>query len=274
MRKHLVHLASATVLLLALGAGEDASAAEFYCSAFGGSLSGAITDKLKVDTDCRVSYADLSGNVEFAGPYHLTVESSTVRGNIECRGLGTLAIIDSKVTGNIEGCRGPDHDKPFDPDKRRRFQASLDGYQEVPAVSTTGEGQFQAEVDRATGELRYRLRYRGLEGGDILFAHIHFGRRGTNGGVIAFLCSNATPPAGVDTPLCPSEGETLEGVLRRFDVVGPDLQGIDPGEAGEALDALRAGAGYVNVHTDGFPNGEIRGQIDYGRGKRKLKDKR
>ncbi len=34
-----------------------------------------------------------------------------------------------------------------------------------------------------------------------------------------------------------------------------------PGEFDELVSALRAGATYVNVHTDGRPGGEIRGQI-------------
>jgi hypothetical protein len=38
-------------------------------------------------------------------------------------------------------------------------------------------------------------------------------------------------------------------------------QGIEPGAVREALHALREGAAYVNVETDGFPTGRLRGQI-------------
>jgi CHRD domain len=41
-------------------------------------------------------------------------------------------------------------------------------------------------------------------------------------------------------------------------------QGIAPGELAEVLRAIRANAAYVNVHTVGFPSGEIRGQFDRG----------
>ncbi len=243
-----------------------AEAGEVYCSTFGGTLSGYLNDNVKVDTDCWIDKATVNGNVKLDGAYQLVISYSKVNGNIECDYQGSLRISDSKVNGNIEKCQSAPGDKPWS--RKGVFQASLDGYQEVPAISTSGEGQFRAEVVRSSGMLRYALRYRGLEGGNVLFAHIHFGRPGTNGDVIAFLCSNMAPPVGVDTPPCPAEGVLLEGELDRFDVIGPAAQGIDPGEAGEALRALEAGAAYVNVHTAGFPSGEIRGQIEAGRGKK------
>ena len=36
---------------------------------------------------------------------------------------------------------------------------------------------------------------------------------------------------------------------------------MGPGEFGELVRAMRAGATYVNVHTNLSPGGEIRGQI-------------
>ena len=47
-------------------------------------------------------------------------------------------------------------------------------------------------------------------------------------------------------------------------MIGPSGQGITPEEFEELLDAIRGGVAYVNVHTDNFPTGEIRGQLANG----------
>ena len=91
-------------------------------------------------------------------------------------------------------------------------------------------------------------------------AHIHFGQFAVNGGISVFLCSNlGNGPVG--TPECPDSG-TVKGTLTAADVVGPAAQGIDPGEFDELVAAIKAGIAYVNVHTDKFEGGEIRGQLD------------
>ncbi len=143
---------------------------------------------------------------------------------------------------------------------KRAFKADLDSYQEVPALSTTGTGSFALRVNAAEDEASYELSYEGLEGGAVLFAHIHLGERHTNGGVIVFLCSNVVVP--VSTPSCPpNDGTVVSGTLMAGDVIGPAGRGIAFGEFAEFVEALRAGATYVNVHTAGFGSGEIRGQV-------------
>jgi hypothetical protein len=134
------------------------------------------------------------------------------------------------------------------------FQASLDGLEEVPAVSSRGFGEFRATLGE--DEIRFRLDYAGLEG-TASAAHIHLGRPGTNGGVIAFLCGGGGKPA------CPPEG-TIEGTIVAADVGGPAAQGIAAGELDEVLEAIRAGAVYANVHSSKHPGGEIRGQVRRG----------
>jgi len=138
-----------------------------------------------------------------------------------------------------------------------RFQATLSGYQEVPPISTAASGTFKA---RLKGDVvQWRLSYRDLEGA-VQQAHVHFGQFAVNGGVSAFLCSNlAGTPAGVQR--CPPAPATITGTIEADDVVGPREQGIEPGELDELLAAMQAGVTYANVHSDKFPNGEIRGQI-------------
>ena len=150
-----------------------------------------------------------------------------------------------------------------DDDGDRDARATLTGYQEIVsptagAVSTVARGTFRASVNSST--IRYTLRYQGIEGGAVLFAHIHFAQQHTNGGVSAFLCG------GGDKPACPATGGTVEGVIDAADVVGPAAQGIAAGQFAELVRAMRAGATYANVHSPTYPGGEIRGQIRLGGG--------
>ena len=144
---------------------------------------------------------------------------------------------------------------PATPPETKRFKGELNGFQEVPSVSTTGFGTFDARL--VEDELiEYTFTYAGLEGGASLFAHIHFAQRNVNGGVSVFLCGGGGKP-----PCPPVEGE-ITGTLTPADVVGPNGQGIEPGSWGEFLRALRAGHTYANIHTTRWPGGEIRGQIN------------
>ncbi|MGZ8597331.1 MAG: CHRD domain-containing protein [Actinomycetota bacterium] len=44
-------------------------------------------------------------------------------------------------------------------------------------------------------------------------------------------------------------------------MIGPEEQGIAPGEFQELVKAIRRNAAYVNVHTEAFPTGEVRGNV-------------
>jgi hypothetical protein len=146
-------------------------------------------------------------------------------------------------------------------DGRERIEARLSGYDEVTsALSTTGKGRFKASVDRASGSISYELSYAGLEG-TVTMAHLHFGRRGLNGGIMVWLCQTTTnPDPNNASPTCPASG-SVGGLIQSQNVIGPAAQGIAPGEFAELLAAIRAGAVYVNVHSSKYPGGEIRGQL-------------
>ena len=65
-------------------------------------------------------------------------------------------------------------------------------------------------------------------------------------------------------PFCPKIGFGMK------DAVSPNVpatagartQGVGTGEMDELIAAIRAGAAYVNVHSDKWPGGEIRKQIN------------
>jgi CHRD domain-containing protein len=145
----------------------------------------------------------------------------------------------------------------------------LSGYEETPlTISSTGSGEFKAKINHDGTALDYELTYRDLES-TVTQAHIHFGRPAISGGIVLFLCTNlGNAPATVPTPqACPAAPATITGTLTAADVIAVAGQGINSGDTGfaEILEAIRASATYVNVHTTGRPSGEIRGRLrDHG----------
>ena len=137
----------------------------------------------------------------------------------------------------------------------KNFEGSpLSGYEENPDISTVASGSFEAKLSNDGTSLHYELSYSGLEG-TVTQSHVHFGKPGINGGVSFFLCNGPT------TPTCPQAG-TVEGDIEAADVIGPAGQGIEAGNLGEILAAMRAGHAYANVHSTKWPGGEIRAQIN------------
>jgi hypothetical protein len=162
--------------------------------------------------------------------------------------LLALGAVTYAVAGPIDG--------PPKVPQTKKFHADLNGFNEVPSVSSTGFGTFDAKLVNDT-TLHYVFTYGGLEGGNSLFAHVHFGTRYVNGGVSFFLCGGSTKPDP-----CPNVAGTVEGTVTAADVIGPNGQGIEPGSFAEILRALRAGDAYANIHTTRWPGGEIRGQVN------------
>ena len=149
----------------------------------------------------------------------------------------------------------------------KKISELLTGYQEVPSVSTTGTGDFNARISNDGSRIDWELSYADLEGA-VQQAHIHFGQKGVNGGISVFLCTNlGNGPAG--TQPCPAPPATISGTILAADV-SPNIpataaartQGINTGEIDELIKAIRAGATYVNVHSTTWPGGEIRSQIN------------
>jgi hypothetical protein len=143
------------------------------------------------------------------------------------------------------------------------FGARLRGFEEVPSISTAGQGFFFATLNPAGTALDFALFYLSLQG-SVAQAHIHVGNPGVNGGIVLFFCTNLAPPAGVPVPpACPSAAgvNTVTGALTASNVITQTGQGISAGDFAEAIRAMRSGFAYANVHSDQFPGGEIRGQI-------------
>jgi CHRD domain len=143
------------------------------------------------------------------------------------------------------------------------IREKLTGYQEVPALSTTGHGKFRATIDRKQNEIHYVLTFGGLETAATQ-SHIHFENKTNTGPIVVFLCSNLGN-GSPGTQACPANGGTISGTIRPADVgAGAAAQGLAAGEFDELVRAIKAGATYVNVHSTGRPGGEIRAQLVRG----------
>jgi hypothetical protein len=114
------------------------------------------------------------------------------------------------------------------------FSSILNGVKEVPpnVSMATGTGTFTL----TSNGLQYDLTLKGLSGSVITGAHFHRGAAGVAGPVVE--------PITINTSTLRTTGTWT------------DLT------AGERDDLL-AGRIYVNVHTNAYPNGEIRGQVTH-----------
>ena len=125
----------------------------------------------------------------------LALRVIAVAGVIALLGVGSYAIAGSN-TNNFKG----------DP---------MLGYAENLDVSTAASGSFDAKLSDHGDSLHYVLSYSGLEG-NVLQAHVHFGKTAINGGISFFLCTNLNVPTDDD---CPQSG-TVEGDIDSADVLG------------------------------------------------------
>jgi hypothetical protein len=134
----------------------------------------------------------------------------------------------------------------------RHFVAPLSGSQEVPPVDTNARGVATFELSKDGTELSYRLIVANIE--NVTMAHIHLAPAGQNGPVVVWLYPEGPPPQLIPGR---TNGVLATGAITSNDLVGP-LVGAS---LDDLLDEMRDGNTYVNVHTNQFPGGEIRGQI-------------
>jgi len=115
------------------------------------------------------------------------------------------------------------------------YGAQLSGDQEVPPVTTNAYGQGDFTLDSVRDTLHYYVTVSDIT--NITASHIHLGPAGQNGPVVFGLYSGGG----------------------MFDPDHPIGSGVMLNA--ENLVDLLTGYYYVNVHTTGYPSGEIRGQI-------------
>ena len=130
------------------------------------------------------------------------------------------------------------------------FEATLAGYNEVGPVMTDATGDVMVTL---TGNMLTVSGTFSDLSSDLMDvagtpAHIHLGGPGENGPVVIKLDVNAD-----------GDGGSFDASENTFDLSAltyPDGVDMDA-----VVSAIGSGGAYVNVHTENFPAGEIRGQI-------------
>ena len=138
------------------------------------------------------------------------------------------------------------------------FTAGLGGHQEVPSVATRAEGTISATLTPEGDQLRISGEITGLSSViafDIVGgAHIHIGYPGENGPVAL--------PLAIDTVAGTGGAEaTFENAVYDISALEVDVDGDGVPEPVDLALALREGRAYVNVHTERWRGGEVRGQL-------------
>ena len=145
-------------------------------------------------------------------------------------------------------------------DRDTEIRTALNGFEEVPSVSTRARGELYLRIDGSGAFVNYELSYSNLQG-QVRQAHIHFAQAAVNGPIVIWLCGTTFNPGPEGTQTCPQSG-SVRGVITSANVLAsPATQLLAAGELSEVIAAFRAGAAYANVHSDLSPGGEIRGQI-------------
>ena len=128
------------------------------------------------------------------------------------------------------------------------FHSKLTGGNETPAIKTKAKGEAVFHLSKEGKEISYKLKVSNIE--NVTAAHIHMGKKGVEGPPLAGLFAG------------PKKEGKFSGVLAEGTLTDKDLMSSLSGKSVDDLvKIIKSGDTYVNVHTDKFPNGEIRGQI-------------
>lgn len=109
------------------------------------------------------------------------------------------------------------------------------GTQQVPTNNSTATGTIDAKFNKSTNVLSYTVTWNNLTGAHEGM-HFHKGARGANGGVVKNIQSSGSATGSI------TESWTVPDSLQT---------------------TLEQNGLYINIHTDAYPGGEIRGQIEF-----------
>ena len=149
------------------------------------------------------------------------------------------------------------------------YNATLTGSQQVPPVKTNGIGTASFELLDDHKTLHYQINV--LDVPKITGIHIHQGKLGENGDVIVnlynskeniFQNENETKLSQIESSSVTINGNTQSSLIASGTINNSDLEGPLSGkDISDLITLMQSKNTYVNVHSETYPDGEIRGQI-------------
>lgn len=189
------------------------------------------TDDLAETGYVSLAEGDYVVTVTPTGTKTAAIETSTL--TLENGGIYTAVAVNGDMEGDLPQLILQDDLAPPPPafEADLTYSVSLSGSQEVPALDIMSMASATVEIDEDLPAFRVTLDASMIDNANA--AHVHDGDIGMNGDVAFPLTAT-------------SDGEF---VLEQT-ALTPEL-----------LDDLTSGEWYLNVHTDDYPSGEVRGQI-------------
>jgi hypothetical protein len=129
----------------------------------------------------------------------------------------------------------------------KSFKAKLTPKEELVTIASKATGTAEFKLSKDSKTLSYKLRVKNIKNANS--AYIHKGKKSESGTPVAVLFSGER------------KGK-FSGTLSEGTITEKELQGELQGKPLDDLLVLIKGEdAHVNVHTDAYPDGEIRGQI-------------
>ena len=129
----------------------------------------------------------------------------------------------------------------------------MTGSQEIPQKNITAIGTAIFIPTPGEMTLTYKITVNDID--KVTMAHIHKGKTGENGPIVATLFNSPSPTGLI-------KGAGVGNMLAQGNLRANNLEGLLTGKhITDLIKMIKDGDAYVNVHTVQNPKGEIRGQV-------------
>lgn len=147
------------------------------------------------------------------------------------------------LTFAMTSCDDDDDDGDVNPtlDLVTLQEVTLNGAQEVPANNSQATGTFKGTFNRETKVISYNITFQGITP---IGMHFHRGEVGVAGPIVI--------------PINPGAGSDPYSNTNTF---RSPLNGTTPALTAAQETDLLAGNWFLNIHSNDFPDGEIRAQL-------------